>query len=311
LAEVVQAGATASGGAVVSAAAASGEDVRAAPGVCPECEQALVGEFCHRCGEKRPEARDLSVRHFVKDAAQEVTSLDSKLTRTLLTLLFRPGRLTCEWVAGRRVRYLKPLNLCLGIFAVSLFAFTASKQVSMFDIGLIIQNDREMAEQWHLKSGGALGRLFERVAAKKGVTSEALQDAVSDRWQRNVSLIQPAQIILLAVLLQVVYFFSRRYLVEHLVFSMHFLSFAILTTTLLWPVYYVIGIKPTLLNTVIALAKVAVDVFYLFVALRVFYRGSPALAAVRALVVFVGYFIIYVGTYVIAMVAALTSVLFR
>jgi hypothetical protein len=316
LADVVQAAGRV--GADAGATTTPGETARppepsAPPGAegCPECGVPLLGDFCHRCGEKRPEARDLSVRHFVRDTAQELTSLDSKLTRTLLALVFRPGRLTAEWVEGRRSRYLKPLNLCLGVFAVSLFVFTASKQVSMFDIGVIIKNEKEMAEQLHLKGGDAYGRLFDRAAARKGVARQSLEDAVSDRWQRNVSLIQPVQIILLAALLQIVYFFSRRYFVEHLVFSMHFLSFAILTTTLMWPIYYLIGIAPTRLNFAVATAKFAVDIVYLFVALRLFYRGSPVLAAVRALVVFAGYFTLYVVTYMVAMLAALISILFR
>jgi hypothetical protein len=181
----------------------------------------------------------------------------------------------------------------------------------MFNIGTILDEEQRQAEEWKLKGGGAFGRLFDRAVARKGMTREALEDAVSDRWQRNVSLIQPLQIILLAVLLQVVYFFSRRYFVEHLVFSMHFLSFAVLTTTLLWPVYYLIGIKPTRLNMTVAVAKFAVDIFYLFLALRLFYRGSPALVAVRALVVFGGYFSIYIFTYMVGMIAAIISVLLR
>src|SRR5215213_5872072 len=97
---------------------------------CPSCGTALVGDYCHGCGEKRPEARDLSVRHFVKDAAAEVTSLDSKLYHTLHALVFRPGLLTVEWIAGRRGRYLKPLNLVLALFAVQLFVYTATKAAS-------------------------------------------------------------------------------------------------------------------------------------------------------------------------------------
>jgi hypothetical protein len=85
----------------------------------------------------------------------------------------------------------------------------------------------------------------------------------------------------------------------------------VLTTTLLWPVYYLIGIKPTRLNMVIATGKFAVDIFYLFVALRLFYRGSPVLAAVRAFVVFAGYFSIYIVTYLVAMIAAVTAVLYK
>ena len=285
------------------------EAVAAAAEVCPECGEALAGDFCHRCGEKRPEARDLSVRHFVLDAAKELTSLDSKLTRTLLALLFRPGRLTNEWIAGRRGRYLKPLNLCLGVFALSLFVLTSSKQVSMFNIGLVLENQRQIGVQMKLKGTDVINRRLDSTAERKGLTRQALEDALSERWQRNVSLVQPAEIIALAVLLQLVYLFSRRYFVEHLVFSMHFLSFAVLTTTLLFPVYYLIGLHPSRLNLAVAALKFVVDVFYLFVALRAVYRDSPGAALLRAPVVFAGYFVIYLLTFSLTMLAAFRSVL--
>jgi hypothetical protein len=281
----------------------------AAAEVCPECGEVLAGDFCHRCGEKRPEARDLSVRHFVLDAAKELTSLDSKLTRTLLALLFRPGRLTNEWIAGRRGRYLKPLNLCLGVFALSLFVLTSSKQVSMFNIGLVLENQRQIGVQMKLKGTDVINRRLDSTAERKGLTRQALEDALSERWQRNVSLVQPAEIIALAVLLQLVYLFSRRYFVEHLVFSMHFLSFAVLTSTLMFPVYYLIGMNLSWLNFAVAGLKFLVDVFYLFVALRAVYRDSPGAALLRAPVVFAGYFVIYLLTFSLTMLAAFRSVL--
>src|SRR5213082_3441973 len=43
---------------------------------CPNCGEALVGDYCHRCGEKHLEGRDLSVRHFLHEAAQELTSVE-------------------------------------------------------------------------------------------------------------------------------------------------------------------------------------------------------------------------------------------
>ncbi|HST51862.1 MAG TPA: DUF3667 domain-containing protein [Pyrinomonadaceae bacterium] len=287
--------------------AASRQD-EAAP-ACPECRAEFVGDYCHACGEKRPEARDLSIRHFVHDAAKELTSLDSKLYHTLLALLFRPGRLTLEWVAGRRSRYLKPLNLCLAIFAVQIFAFTATKQASMFNIAMIVENEKQMSEQMHLPNGGVYARLFSRASARKGASVESLEDAVNEKWQRNVSLLQPLQILVLAVLLQLFYLLSRRYFVEHLVFSMHFLAFSSLTTTLMWPIYYFLGIAPTRYNLLVAAFKFLLDIFYMFVALRAVYRGSHAFAVLRAFVLFCGYFVTYIFVYMVSLIAAMFAVL--
>ncbi len=276
---------------------------------CPTCGETLVGDYCHACGEKRPEARDLTVRHFVEDAAKELTSLDSKLYHTLRALLFRPGLLTLEWIAGRRGRYLKPLNLCLALFAVQIFAYTATKQASMFNVAMIVDNERQMSEQMHLPNGGVYGKLFSRASARKGESVETLEDAVNEKWQRNVSLLQPAQIFILAVLLQLLYIFSRRYFVEHLVFSMHFLAFTTLTTTLMWPVYYFLGIAPTRYNMLVAVSKFLLDIFYMFLALRAVYRGSHGFAVLRAFVLFVGYFVTYILVFLVALFVAMFAVL--
>jgi hypothetical protein len=297
----------------VETAARAGASLRSddapAGGSCPNCGTALAGDYCHGCGEKRPEVRDLSVRHFVTDAAAELTSLDSKLFNTLRALLFRPGLLTLEWVAGRRTRYLKPLNLVLALFAVQLFAYTASKAVSMFNISMIVENEKQMAAQWQLPNGGVYDRLFARASARKGASVESLYEAVNEKWQRNVSLLQPAQIVVLAVLLQLLYIFSRRYFVEHLVFSMHFLAFTSLTVTLMWPVYYFVGIAPTRYNMMIAGSKFLLDIFYMFVALRAVYRGSHAFAVLRAFVLFVGYFLTYIFIYMVALFSAMFAAL--
>lgn len=276
---------------------------------CPNCGTALAGEYCHGCGEKRPEARDLSVRHFLTDAAAELTSLDSKLYHTLRALLFRPGLLTREWVAGRRGRYLKPLNLVLALFAVQLFVYTAAKAVSTFNVSTIVETERKFAEQAKLPNGGMYDRVFARASAKKGASVESLYDAVNEKWQRNVSLLQPAQIVVFAALLQLLYFFSRRYFVEHLIFSMHFLAFTSLTVTLMWPVYYAVGIAPTRYSIFTASTKFLLDIFYMFVALRAVYRGSRAFAVLRAFVLLAGYFLFYIYIYMVALFAAMLSVL--
>jgi len=76
---------------------------------CRNCRAPLRGEFCSQCGQ-RHWPNDLS---FTDVAGEEVFSWDSRLWRTLLPLLFRPGFLTAEFIAGRRALNVPPLRLYL------------------------------------------------------------------------------------------------------------------------------------------------------------------------------------------------------
>jgi hypothetical protein len=85
--------------------------------VCANCHAALVGEYCAACGQ-RHEPHVHSVAHFAEEALESVSHADSRLWRTLWYLLSRPGFLTKEFFAGRRVSYLPPFRLYLVISVV-------------------------------------------------------------------------------------------------------------------------------------------------------------------------------------------------
>jgi len=85
--------------------------------VCANCHAALDGEYCASCGQ-RHEPHVHTVAHFASEALESVSHADSRLWRTLWYLLARPGYLTREFFAGRRVRYLPPFRLYLVISIV-------------------------------------------------------------------------------------------------------------------------------------------------------------------------------------------------
>ncbi len=90
---------------------------------CQNCGEILLGEHCYACGQP---TRGL-VRHFssiLGDFMDSVFELDSRILRTLGPLLWRPGYLSSEYFAGRRVRYVSPVRLFVFL---SLFAFFAAK----------------------------------------------------------------------------------------------------------------------------------------------------------------------------------------
>jgi hypothetical protein len=74
----------------------------------------LTGEHCAACGQ-RHDPHVHSLRHFAAEAFESITHADSRLWRTLGYLLAKPGRLTSEFFAGRRMRYLPPFRLYLVI----------------------------------------------------------------------------------------------------------------------------------------------------------------------------------------------------
>lgn len=89
---------------------------------CLNCNAPLTGKYCAECGQPShtyaaplwADIQDFFGNHF---------GFDTKFFRSLVPLLFRPGFLSREYSAGRRVRYINPLRLY--IFSSILFFLVA------------------------------------------------------------------------------------------------------------------------------------------------------------------------------------------
>jgi Protein of unknown function (DUF3667) len=82
--------------------------------LCQNCESALLGPFCHFCGQPvRGPIREFF--SFVGDGTAELIRPDSKLMRTLAVLFFKPGSLTSRYLDGKRVQFVKPVRLYLSL----------------------------------------------------------------------------------------------------------------------------------------------------------------------------------------------------
>ncbi|MBA2270121.1 MAG: DUF3667 domain-containing protein [Chthoniobacterales bacterium] len=79
---------------------------------CENCETPLAGEYCSQCGQHAIDYRR-SIMRLAVDAADSLLNWDTKFLHTVVVLLLRPWRLTNDFNAGRRVRYVHPLRLYL------------------------------------------------------------------------------------------------------------------------------------------------------------------------------------------------------
>lgn len=81
------------------------------PGLCLNCGTALVGDYCHRCGQPGHVHRSLSA--IWHDLAHGVLHFEGKIWNTLPMLAWRPGELTRRFIHGERARFVSPMALFL------------------------------------------------------------------------------------------------------------------------------------------------------------------------------------------------------
>lgn len=109
---------------------------------CDNCHQSVEGAFCSNCGQ----SLDSTLKYFwvvILHLLDDIFSFDSRASRTLWPLMFRPGFLTKEYFAGRRVHYVPPLRLYLFISIV--FFLTLKLTVSGEDQQTIEINNNNAA----------------------------------------------------------------------------------------------------------------------------------------------------------------------
>ncbi|MBT8091626.1 MAG: DUF3667 domain-containing protein [Gammaproteobacteria bacterium] len=237
---------------------------------CLNCGSRLSGQYCGSCGQ-RAQSRLISLWQLVAEAFGDLFELDSRLWRTIIPLLARPGQLTQDYLLGRRARYMPPfrsyLVLSVIFFVVAFFdpredlgllfepvpeqtteqAAAADSEVSGApadeDDGFrvkIAEGDAEIDENCDVTDDSITGLpdWF-----KRRMTPERLQQVceriVADKGATFVDLlldnIPVALIVLLplmALVLKILYPLSRRYFVEHLLFFVHFHAFFFLILTL-------------------------------------------------------------------------------
>jgi hypothetical protein len=241
------------------------------PAACENCGTALHGRFCHACGQPA-EPLKTSVRTFVQQAAADVTSLDSRILRTLGVLLARPGRLTREYLDGRRIRYTKPLQLYLGA-AAAFFFVNAYRPFLNFDprTGVVTSS---------LGATGVnvgMGEEARAQVAAKGMSLEVF----GERFESAVTGYLPALLIglvlIFGVMLRVFFPRQRRGLVEHAVFALHWSAFYLLLMIVdrLLPQT---GTVAAVLNGLIQVASLV----YLATAIRHVYGQSWPATAIKA-----------------------------
>ena len=61
---------------------------------CKNCQHTFAGKYCNHCGEKLLTDDDFSIKTLLHQAFGEITSIDSKLLKTVTLMFKNPGSLS-------------------------------------------------------------------------------------------------------------------------------------------------------------------------------------------------------------------------
>lgn len=82
------------------------------PTVCLNCGAEFVGAFCPRCGQSA-KTRRFSTKETIIHIVMMLTKFDSTFWRTIVDLFTRPGYMVRDYLDGRRMGYMRPLQMLL------------------------------------------------------------------------------------------------------------------------------------------------------------------------------------------------------
>ena len=238
---------------------------------CRNCGAQLEGKYCHLCGQKRVDKHEFALKHFFGHLLHEVTHLDSnKIFKTLGALLFQPGLLTEEYLAGRKGRHINPIRIYLTISAIYfLVAWGPLLAARNTDMRMNASNPR-----------------FTATAARKGIEPAVLAEKIFQKAEKYSAILRFASVLVSGLFLSVLYFGMKKYYVEHLVFSLHYYSFDFLFKAFMaipFAVATALGYK---LSSMVLNLFYPVAFVYLLFALRRVYKESWAKAGIKGVILF-------------------------
>jgi len=233
---------------------------------CPSCGTESAGQFCRSCGEKKITEQDFSMRRYLRDIVIAMTPVESKVVQTLWLVVRRPGFLSTEYFKGRRVLYMKPLQLFVFLNVVYYFSLSLF-QATTFTTPL--------ATQLHMND---YYPAYATMRVNHKIRNEAITyQKLEAKYDARTSMLSKTLIFLLipifALVFYALFFRKRKRLMQHFVVATHFCSFNLILLGVFLPLVVLVltRVMPAAILQSDAILSTSLQIcfaVYLFVMLR-------------------------------------------
>jgi Protein of unknown function (DUF3667) len=250
--------------------------------LCATCGVSVSTQHCPGCGEKALEAKDLTFMGLMSQVFQSVTSVDSRLLRSLRVLITRPGVITSAYVTGPRKPYIGPFQLFL-IVNVMFFAVQSFSGSPVFSTSL---HSHMHDQDWSAFARTLVSHKLQAEHATLAAYAPVFDHAVDVNAKSLVILL----VLPFALLLIPLFAGSHRPFVTHLVFALHLLAFLLLWScilllfTALLTAFGGSGLRSPWVDRGLFVVLIAVIATYLYVATAVVYEANGMVRALKVAV---------------------------
>lgn len=225
---------------------------------CRNCNEILKEKckYCPFCGQDTSD-KIVSIKALFKDFLGDYFGFDSKIFKSIVPLMFKPGFLTVEYICGKRVKYIPPLRMYIIVSIIFFLLLSVDKPGSHIprkDIG------PSMAQRTDLTNNGSIEN------------KEEFWDSFKDKFFKTYLpnlffLLMPG----FALILKALYFRHKKLYIEHCIFALHLHTFVFL----LFSIYLIISaffLFNIVINEILITILLLALIVYLILALKKVYQ---------------------------------------
>lgn len=244
--------------------------------VCKSCQNEFYGNYCNVCGEKVLVEEDRSFKHWLANFSITSAIADNKFFKTLKFIILKPGFLSREYVEGKRVNYMRPMQLFV-VLNVIYFLFPL---VQLFNTSL--------NTQMHLRTHSPLVRkMVNEKLNSEGYSYQGYSLMYNEKSTGLAKLLVILFVACAAVPLSLIFWKRGRYFTDHFTLSVELAIFNLAMNALLLSLFLIIvnnaihwshsGWEKYLDDVTLTLIFVLTNTYFMFSAGRTFYgqRGFP------------------------------------
>ena len=181
---------------------------------CFNCGAPIQGAFCHECGQRVRDNLDRSLKRLLGEFFGNVFFFDNRFFLSVWYLIRFPGRMTVEFLAGKRKKFISPVTLYL-FFNLVFFIVNplTDYSVSLYD-QMNTQPYSPLIKEWAAQKIKEKGRTPQ--------TYRMTYQNASDNISKSIMILN---IPIIALFVYLIAFKRRPFYFDSLIFGFNFFSF--------------------------------------------------------------------------------------